>query len=365
MIQFTLNNIVIYNAMFLRHDKNNKTNDMIDLIKKGIYKQRLKKYNEAEDILHMALEIAINNNDEKTITYIYDILANNSFESKDFNKAEEVLKRISMMENNSHDTNAFVDVSLKLADIYFYKGDYTKAETGYKFCIGQLTTILSKESLVVISNNTSSQDEILNHDTIQLLGMCYHHYSKFILEHYNSFDYTTKAIEYLLKSIEIANSVIQSHIDFSSYHNDKIDNLLYKTDYFNIDNKNVFNPLVYTLHNDLAYAYEKINNMDVAMHELEYAISGIKDIRHIYSERLNQCIKSYEKQRLSAFILEMDEHLVTFYINLGMIFLNKSMPLESEKKCSLALKLATILKNGDLKHRSQHCLLLANPSFLA
>ncbi|CAK9292695.1 unnamed protein product [Gordionus sp. m RMFG-2023] len=195
------------------------------------------------------------------------------------------------MENNSHDTNAFVDISLKLADIYFYKGDYTKAETGYKFCIGQLTTILSKESLVVISNNISSQDEILNHDAIQLLGMCYHHYSKYILKHYNSFDYTTKAIDYLLKSIEIANS-----------------------DYLNIDNKNVFNPLVYTLHNDLAYAYEKINNMDVAMHELEYAISGIKEIRHIYSERLNLCIKSYEKQRLSAFILEMDEHLVTFYM---------------------------------------------------
>lgn len=78
-------------------------------------------YDKAEQILHVALKMAQDLQDEDGITYVYDVLANLAFQTRQFGKAKKlftsVLQRL-IANGEPEDSNKVVDISLKIAKIF-------------------------------------------------------------------------------------------------------------------------------------------------------------------------------------------------------------------------------------------------------
>ncbi|EEB17384.1 tetratricopeptide repeat protein, putative [Pediculus humanus corporis] len=142
---------------------------LIMAIKRGILLIQKKDFKRAEEMLHSALRLAQDMEDEDGITYIYDILANLAFSTEQYVKAEKlfvsVLQRL-IAKGEEKDSNRVIDISLKLAKIFETKKEFNKAEQGYKFCIDTLDPKLKDE------------DE----DTLALWGMSMDWYARFLLE---------------------------------------------------------------------------------------------------------------------------------------------------------------------------------------
>ena len=78
-------------------------------------------------MLHSALRLAQDMEDEDGITYIYDILANLAFSTEQYVKAEKlfvsVLQRL-IAKGEEKDSNRVIDISLKLAKIFETKKEF-------------------------------------------------------------------------------------------------------------------------------------------------------------------------------------------------------------------------------------------------
>ncbi|KAK6622763.1 hypothetical protein RUM43_008606 [Polyplax serrata] len=126
-------------------------------------------YDKAEQILHVALKMAQDLQDEDGITYVYDVLANLAFQTRQFGKAKKlftsVLQRL-IAKGEPEDSNKVVDISLKIAKIFEETKEFGKAEQGFKFCIETLDNKL----------NTDDQD------TLALWGMSMDWYARFLLD---------------------------------------------------------------------------------------------------------------------------------------------------------------------------------------
>ena len=91
-------------------------------------------YKKAEQMLHVALKIAQEQQSYDGITYIYDILANLALEQKEYKKAENlfvnVMQRL-VSQGVPQTDNRIIHMSLKVADIYKMKNDprYTLCQT--------------------------------------------------------------------------------------------------------------------------------------------------------------------------------------------------------------------------------------------
>lgn len=121
-------------------------------------------HQKAEQMLHLALRMAQDLQNQEGITYVYDILANLAMERGEFKKAEKLFvtvmqrllgdgsaqddikvsfhsKRISL---HSLCTSQLIElfqmlhISLKIAEIKFHSGDLASAEQGFKWTIEKL-----------------------------------------------------------------------------------------------------------------------------------------------------------------------------------------------------------------------------------
>lgn len=145
--------------------------ELIQTIKRAILLMQKDETKRAEQMLHVALKIAQEQQNEEGIVYILDVLANLAYNENENDKAHKLF--VSVMQHLfrngvSQDDNTVVHISLKLADIYERQGDDRKAEEGYKFCVEKLENKI----------NSGVQDE----DTLLLYGMSLDWYAQFVVE---------------------------------------------------------------------------------------------------------------------------------------------------------------------------------------
>ena len=120
---------------------------MVLNIKKAILKLRDQEFNNAEDLLHVALGIAQQIKDEQAEIFILDLLANMYFETRDYVKAEKAFKEVLSRELSSgrpEDTESVIEISAKLAKMYAEKGDTEKAKSGFDFCIEKFEKVFAE-----------------------------------------------------------------------------------------------------------------------------------------------------------------------------------------------------------------------------
>ncbi|KAK9510676.1 hypothetical protein O3M35_005412 [Rhynocoris fuscipes] len=169
--------------------------ELITTIKRAILLIQRDEFKSAEQMLHLALKIAQEQQNEDGITYIYDLLANLAFAQGHHSKAEKlflgVLQRLTS-KGIQEDDLKINHVSLKLAKIYEEKTDFNKAEEGYKFCLKNLDH-------KVQSPGPGSANE----DAVVLLAMTLDWYARFLLER----DRLEEALNYFKKAYDLCISI--------------------------------------------------------------------------------------------------------------------------------------------------------------
>jgi tetratricopeptide repeat protein 19 len=95
------------------------TNCVKFLLQKGEYKK-------AEQMLHIALKLAQEQQNDNGVTYIYDLLANLAYDQGEYEKAKKlfvsVMQRL-LSTGTPKTDNKLIHMSLKLANIYKIQKD--------------------------------------------------------------------------------------------------------------------------------------------------------------------------------------------------------------------------------------------------
>nr|CAD7438853.1 unnamed protein product [Timema bartmani] len=103
--------------------------------------QQKEEFKKAEQMLHLALKLAQQQQNDQAVTYIHDLMANLAYDTEDLSKAEtlfvNVLQRL-IASGAQQDDNRVLHISYKMADIYKKMGDIEKAEQGFQFCTERL-----------------------------------------------------------------------------------------------------------------------------------------------------------------------------------------------------------------------------------
>ncbi|GLG99763.1 Tetratricopeptide repeat protein 19 homolog, mitochondrial [Gryllus bimaculatus] len=144
---------------------------LITTMKRGVLLIQQGELQKSEQMLHIALKLAQEQQNSDAITYIYDLLANVALEAHDLPKAEKlfvtVLQRL-LSAGCAEDDNKVLHISLKLASIYKEKGNKIKAEEGFKFCENHLQKKVERGSV--------------DDDTLLLWAMTLDWYARFAMD---------------------------------------------------------------------------------------------------------------------------------------------------------------------------------------
>lgn len=146
--------------------------ELVTTIKRAILLMKKDKHEEAEKMLHVALRMAQDTQNQNGITYVYDVMANLALTQKQYDKAEKlftsVMQRL-MSTGVQESDNKVLHISLKLAKIAEERTDFKKAQIGYEFCLSHLTQRLE----------AGAQDR----DTLELCAMTHDWYARLLLRH--------------------------------------------------------------------------------------------------------------------------------------------------------------------------------------
>lgn len=146
--------------------------DLIVTIKRGMLAAQEGDLKKADQIFHIALQMASSMGHVEGETHIYALMANTALDRGFIGQAErlftEVLKRI-LAAGESQDSNAVVEISLKLATIFNAQNNFTKAEQGFEFCIKTTRSKVEKEG------------ELCDKDTLALYGLSLDRQGQFLL----------------------------------------------------------------------------------------------------------------------------------------------------------------------------------------
>ncbi|XP_067001522.2 tetratricopeptide repeat protein 19 homolog, mitochondrial isoform X2 [Anabrus simplex] len=154
-----------------KDDETTPESELIMTIKRSILLIQKEEFKKAEQMLHLALKLAQEQQNSQAVTYIYDLMANLAYDTHAFDKAESlfvpVLSHL-LASGTPPDDNKVIHISLKLANIYKAKKDYRKADEGFKFCIENLKNKV----------DAGASDE----DTLLLWAMSLDWYARFELD---------------------------------------------------------------------------------------------------------------------------------------------------------------------------------------
>ncbi|XP_049830549.1 tetratricopeptide repeat protein 19 homolog, mitochondrial [Schistocerca gregaria] len=145
--------------------------ELIQTIKRAILLMQKDEMKKAEQMLHIALKLAQEQQNEDGIVYVLDLMANLAYDMNEHDKAHKLF--VSVMQHLfrkgvQQDDNKIIHISLKLADNYHKQGEKRKAEEGFKFCLENLENKL----------NSGVKDE----DTLLLLAMTLDWYAQFVFK---------------------------------------------------------------------------------------------------------------------------------------------------------------------------------------
>ncbi|CAM1299401.1 TTC19 (predicted) [Pycnogonum litorale] len=168
----------ILSFLGIKDEKDSEEDPLIETIKRAILSITKEEFDLAEQILHVALKMAQETRNSQGITYVYDLLANVAFSTRDWKKAEilfiETMKRM-ISEGAKENDDSIVEMSLKLAQIYSNMDMHEKSTSGFKFCIKIMT-----EKLNSADSLSNSDEEIAN--STALLGMVQSAYALYLMD---------------------------------------------------------------------------------------------------------------------------------------------------------------------------------------
>ncbi|KAJ8973715.1 hypothetical protein NQ317_009309, partial [Molorchus minor] len=189
---------------FTEEDKD-KESELIMTLKRAVLCTQREQYDKAEQMLHLALRLAQQQQNQQGIVYCYDLMANLAFETYELDKAEKLfvsVLQILLSNGMPQDDIKVIHISLKLARISQMMADMEKAEIGYKWCLNQIKN----------QKNHSTDAQIL-------YGVINDWYAQFLLdkgeiknalfylkEAYNVYD-LENAEKYLKEAISIGNNL--------------------------------------------------------------------------------------------------------------------------------------------------------------
>ncbi|VDD95961.1 unnamed protein product [Enterobius vermicularis] len=169
-----------------------------DKVKKAWLARRNRRYEEAVQLLHEALRLAIDSGEQLPISRVYDEMANTYYEMGSLDEAEKcfrlLIHRLMDLHGKKESSPEFIEVSLKLSDIFAQKGDLEGAEAGYMHCVTRQTKVLEKHlSKFLVSHGAriAGEHPVEMHgevytDPIALFGMCLERYAFFLVKYRDS-----------------------------------------------------------------------------------------------------------------------------------------------------------------------------------
>ncbi|MPC41440.1 tetratricopeptide repeat protein 19, mitochondrial-like [Portunus trituberculatus] len=154
-------------------EEEKKESELIIMIKRGILALKSGELKKAEQLLHVALKMAQETNNQQAVTYIFDLLANLAYQREEYPKAEQLFKDVLqrlLSGGMAEDDNAVVEISLKLASVYASVENYEKAVQGFQFCISTQEEKINKKG-----------EAAVDEDTLLLWAMSMDWYARFLL----------------------------------------------------------------------------------------------------------------------------------------------------------------------------------------
>ncbi|KAK9870404.1 hypothetical protein WA026_007973 [Henosepilachna vigintioctopunctata] len=125
----------------LTSEDENKESELIMTLKRAVLCTKREQYNKAEQLLHVALRLAQQQENDQGILYCYDLMANLAFEQQDLDKAEKLfvnVLQILLNKGTKQDDLKVIHISLKLARICQLRAELDKADLGYQWCLEQI-----------------------------------------------------------------------------------------------------------------------------------------------------------------------------------------------------------------------------------
>ncbi|XP_072028561.1 uncharacterized protein, partial [Amphiura filiformis] len=160
-------------GLFLFLFKKKEKEDTIEItISKALLQEMKGHIDQAEKIMHQALDMALKDKNQQAVTYIYDQMANMLLRQGKFVEAEiafkETLRRLITSGTEKTDP-AVIEISLKLAQIYSATRRIAEAQAGFQWCIDTTEKlILSSVASPSSSSSPSAQERI---DTSEILPL--------------------------------------------------------------------------------------------------------------------------------------------------------------------------------------------------
>lgn len=118
-----------------------KESELIMTLKRAVLCTQQEEYDKAEQMLHLALRIAQQQQNEQGVLYCYDLMANLAFDTYNLDKAEKLFVSVLQMllaNDTPQDDLKVIHISLKLARICQLKANIERADLGYNWCLEQI-----------------------------------------------------------------------------------------------------------------------------------------------------------------------------------------------------------------------------------
>ncbi|XP_071440110.1 tetratricopeptide repeat protein 19 homolog, mitochondrial [Hetaerina americana] len=302
---------------FLGLEKEDKEDELVLTIKRSILLIQKGELNKAEQMLHLALKLAQQRQDQDGITYVYDLLANLALEKGELAKAEKlfvgVMQRL-MTIGVKQDDNRIIHVSLKLAQMHSESGkdkggSSEKAEEGFRFCLERLQKKVKPGS-------AEENDE----DTVLLLALAEEAYARFCLSQ-----------DRLVES--------QKHLELAAAH------LLHGID---LGTRSPDGELRTALMlNDLGSLCSLNGDQEAAVRHLARAIECGERGAKMRREARSQLPKG---------VMGDEELVASLRINLGVVYAKMGMYELAQESCLAGWKAAKRLKQEEVLSEANSCL---------
>lgn len=302
----------------LQKEEEEKEDELIMTIKRSLLMIQRGELNKAEQLLHLALKIAQQSQNQDGITYVYDLLANLALEKGELAKAEKlfvsVMQRL-LTSGAKQDDNRIIHASLKLAQMHSESGedkggDPQRAEEGFRFCLDGLQK-------KVKPGGEGANDE----DTVLLLALTEEAYARFLLSQ-NRLKETQDYLESAAKHLEHGISLGQRGPDEE-----------FRTA---------------LLLNDLGSICSLRGDQDAAVKHLDKAIElGEKGIK------MRKEMKTTDETRRT---IGDEELIASLRVNLGVVYAKKGLLEQAQKQCQDGWKIAKKLGDQEVLMEANSCL---------
>ncbi|CAB3411253.1 unnamed protein product [Caenorhabditis bovis] len=179
-----------------------------------LYRKR-RQYQEAIQVLEIALEEAQERKEELPITRVIDELANTYYEKGDLEEADKhfriVIQRLVELHGKKDFDPEFIGVSLKLADILASRGQLDNAESGFKHCVRRQMKVVEEHmkkfsvahGALIEDRHTVDTYGYVFTDPLALFGMALEAYANFLIT-YRDESKLPEAEEYMDEVLKIS-----------------------------------------------------------------------------------------------------------------------------------------------------------------